>query len=126
MEADKLLELDRLIEKTVDGGCSTDEFIGGDDDLQVCVEMDGDDWQSTFFDELTNNPGQEEDDSEEDSDCIKSYKEAIENLEDIVLFLQHKGNTKEAMSLGTTIDDVCMCRNASTVQTTLDSFLSQR
>ena len=115
LEADKLLELDRLIEKTVDGGCSTDEFIGGGDDLQVCVEMDGDDWQSTFFDELTNNPGQEEDDSEEDSDCeteaeqdvvpkIKSYKEAIENLEDIVLFLQHKGNTKEAMSLGTTID----------------------
>jgi len=48
--------------------------------------MDGNDWQSTFLDKLTNDPGQEED---EDNDCeteddnagqdvvpkIKSYKE---------------------------------------------------
>jgi len=76
---------------------------------------------------------------EEDSDCeteddnagqdvvpkIKSYKEAIVALKGVVLFLQHKGNTKEAMSLGSTIDAICTCRNASTVQTTLDSFLSR-
>ena len=43
LEADKLLELGRLIEKTGDGGCSTDEFVGGDEDLPVCIEMDG--WQ---------------------------------------------------------------------------------
>ena len=57
---------------------------------------------------------------------IKSSKEAIVALEDVVLFLQHKGNTEEAMSLGSTIiDAICTCRNASTVQTTLDSFLSR-
>jgi len=137
LEADKLLELGRLIEKTGDGGCSTDEFVGGDDDLPVCIEMDGDDWQSAFLDELVNKSGQEED--EEDSDCkteddnagqdvlpkIKAYKEAIVALEDVVLSLQHKGNTEEAMSLGSTIDAICTCRNASTVQTTLDNFLSR-
>ena len=31
-------------------GCSTDKFVGGDDDLPVCVEMDGDNWQSAFLD----------------------------------------------------------------------------
>ena len=36
---------------------------------------------------------------------IKSSKEAIVALEDVVLFLQHKGNTEEAMSLGSTIID---------------------
>ena len=55
--------------------------------------MDGDDWQSTSLDELTNDPGQEED--EDDNDCetednnagvpkIKSYKEAIVAPEDVV------------------------------------------
>ena len=135
LEADKLVELGRLIEKTGDGDCSVDEFVGGDDDLRVCVEMDGDNWQSAFLDELINDPGQSED---EDSDYemeddsagqdvprIKSYKEAIMALEDVAQFLQHKGNTEEAMSLGSTIDAICMCRNASAVQTTLDSFLSR-
>jgi len=134
LEADKLVELGRLIEKTG----SVDEFVGGDDDLAVCVEMDGDNWQSAFRDELINDPGQDED--EEDSNCgmeddsasqdvmprIKSYKEAIMALEDVAQFLhcQHKGNTEEATNLGSTIDAICICRNASTVQTTLDSFLS--
>ena len=131
------MELGRLIEKTGDGDCSVDKFVGGDDDLAVCVEMDGDNWQSAFLDELINDPGQDED--EEDSDCemeddsagqdvvsrIKSYKEAIMALEDVAQFLQHKENTEEAMSLGSTIDAICTCRNASTVQTTLDSFLSR-
>jgi len=59
-----------------------------------------------------NNPGQEEDEEdEEDSNCkteddnagqdvvpkIKSYKETIVALEDVVLdILKHKGNTEEA------------------------------
>ena len=139
LECDKLLELGRLIEKTADDGCSTVEFVAGDDDLLVCVEMDDDNWQSVFLDELTNDPGQKED--EEDSDCeidddsanqmsevllkIKSYKEAMVALEDVVLFLHHKGDTEETMSLGSTIDAICMRRSAATVQITLDSFLDQ-
>ena len=136
LEADKLLELSTLIEKTGHGGCSTEEFVGGDDDLPLCIEIDGDDWQSAFLDELANDVGQ--DDDEEDSDGeteddnagedvapkIISYKEASMVLEDVVNFLQHKGNMKDALSLGSTIDTMCVCRKASTTQTTLDSFLN--
>ncbi len=100
--------------------------------------MDDDNWQSVFLDELTNDPGQEE--HEENSDCeveddsasqelldilpqIKSFKEAIVALEDVVLFLQKNGKTEEAMTVGSTIDDICKCRSASTVQTTLERFV---
>ena len=85
-----------------------------------------------------NDPGHEED--EEDSDCemedgsasqellevlpqIKSFKEAIVALEDVVLFLQKKGKTEEAMTVSSTIDDICKCRSASTIQTTLERFV---
>ena len=135
LQADNLLELGKLIEKTGDEGCSSNEFTCGDDHLPVCEEMDNDNWQSVFLDELTNDPEKEE--GEEDSDdensaeqevlpCTKSYKEAIVALEDILLFLQQKGNTQEVMSLGSIIDSVCKCRNASTVQTTLDRFFGQQ
>ena len=46
-------------------------------------------------------------------------------VEDVVKFLQHQGNTEEALNLGCTVDGICMCRNASTIQTTLESFLSR-
>ena len=65
-----------------------------------------------LVDELTNDP--EKQYSEEDSDDemeddsteqevlphTKSYKEAIVGLEDILLFIQQKGSTQEAMSHG--------------------------
>ena len=59
LQADNVLELG-------DEGCSSNEFACGDDDLPVCAEMDDDNWQSVFLDELTNDPEKEE--GEEDSD----------------------------------------------------------
>ena len=47
------MELGKLTEKTGDEGCSSNEFACGDDDLPVCTEMDNDNWQSVFLDELT-------------------------------------------------------------------------
>ena len=47
---------------------------------------------------------------------IKSCREAIVALKDVVLLLKHKGNTEEAMSLVSTMDAVYTCRNPSTVQ----------
>ena len=46
LEADERMELETLIEKTGDGGCTVDEFLNGDSDLLVCVEMDDDNWHS--------------------------------------------------------------------------------
>ena len=40
---------------------------------------------------------------------LKWYKQAIMVLEDVVKFLQNKGNMEEALSLGCTIDGICMC-----------------
>ena len=46
------MELDRLIEKTGDGGCMLDEFLTGDSSLPVCMETDNDNWHTAFFEEL--------------------------------------------------------------------------
>ena len=54
LQADNLLELGKLIEETCDSGCSSNEYACGDDDLPVCAEKDGNNWQSVFLDELTN------------------------------------------------------------------------
>ena len=62
LQADNLLELGKLIEETGDSGCSSNEFACGVDDLPVCAEMDADNWQSVFLDELTNDPDKEEGD----------------------------------------------------------------
>ena len=89
-----------------------------------------DDWQSTFLEMNSRTLKGKRKTKKICSDCgtkndnagqnvvpkIKSYKEAIVALEDVVLFLKHKGNTEEAMSLGSTIDAICTCRNASTIQ----------
>ena len=46
--------------KTGDGGCTADEFLTGDSDLPVCVEMDDDNWDTTFLEELGNDQNCEE------------------------------------------------------------------
>ena len=43
----------------------------------------------------------------------------------VIMIILVKGNTQEVMSLGSIIDSVCKCRNASTVQTTLDRHFGQ-
>ena len=35
-----------------DGSCTVDEFLTGDSDLSVCVEMDDDNWDTRFLEEL--------------------------------------------------------------------------
>ena len=38
--------------KISDGSCTVDEFLTGDSDLSVCVEMDDDNWDTRFLEEL--------------------------------------------------------------------------
>ena len=47
-------------------------------------------------------------------------------LEDILLFLQQKGSTQEAMSHGAVIDSICKCKNDSIIQTTIDKYFGQQ
>jgi len=71
-------KLEDLIEKTGDGGCKVDEFLTGDSDLPVCVEMDDDNWDTTFLEELGNDQNFEEvagrDSDDEEPPKLKSYK----------------------------------------------------
>jgi len=64
------------------------------DDPPVCVEMDDEKWENTFLEELTAAEGEAEDASQkmdkddeyDDSPVIpklKTYKEAINSLEDV-------------------------------------------
>lgn len=99
------MELNRLIEKTGDGGCMLDKFLTGDSYLPVCMEADDDNKQTTFFEELagthTSQPEEEdeeiEDENEDEASKIKSYKEAINALEDVSQFLEYKGHGQETL-----------------------------
>ena len=50
LEADMRMEVQSLIEKTMptDGRCNLDEYLSGDDNLPVCMELDSDSWEADF------------------------------------------------------------------------------
>ena len=99
-ECDLRQEMDSLIEKTMpaDGGCTLKEYLEGDNELQVCMDKGGDDWEARFFQELGDEDKQQDGDDEIDEDDViemdvepppkvKNFKEAIEALEDVNHFL---------------------------------------
>lgn len=109
LEAGARFEMECLIEKTMPAGgsCALDEYLKGDDDLPVCVELD-DSWENEFLEQL----GQEDLNDNNDEDIIKpilkipSYKEAIESLEHVQFFLESEGYIQEALHVGSAVDTV--------------------
>ena len=81
----------------------------------VIIEMDDENWEHTFLEELTLPEGEADDDSqeidEEDYEFddgpvipkLNTYKEAINSLEDMCQFLGHKGHGTEALSIGSVL-----------------------
>lgn len=74
-----------------DGRCTLKE---GDNELQVCMDKGGDDWEARSFQELGDEDKQQDGDDEIDEDDeiemdvepppkVKNFKEAIEALEDV-------------------------------------------
>ena len=135
-DIDEDLELQHLIEQTGCENCTPQEFISGDDDLPVCVEMDDENWENTFLEELTAAEGEAEDASQEmDEDDeyddgpvvpkLKTYKEAINSLEDVCQFLEHKGHGIEALSIGSSIDHIVALKNSNSRQATLYEYITQ-
>ena len=80
--------------------CSAVDYIKGDNDLAVCVDLDDDKWEENFMDNLTTYEDvpvmPEEESDHEDFDLlppspkIKSYREALQSLEDIHIFLDRR------------------------------------
>ena len=51
MESEKHQEIQDIFDKTVTAQvcCSAVEYLNGDNDLPVCVELDNDTWEDNFF-----------------------------------------------------------------------------
>ena len=85
---------------------SVDEYIDGDNFLPTCVDIDGEDWDESWLNCLADEPepsstSQVSDDEDEEQDeeldlpptqpKLKSFKQAMESLEDVKIFLEHSG-----------------------------------
>ena len=90
--------------------------------MMISVEMDDENWENTFLEELTaaeedaSQEMDEEDDAFDDSPVIpklKAYKEAINSLEDVCQFLEHKGHGIEALSIGLSINHIVALKNSN-------------
>ena len=84
--------------------CSVEEHVNGDNSLSVCVDMDDDQWDASFLDSLTEEEepvtaGEEE---EEEFNVpppvpkLQSFKEAVQALDDIKVFLEDHGHFEQA------------------------------
>lgn len=97
-------KLQTLMEQTegTDHCCSPQQFVTGDDDLPICMEMDDENWEATFLEELVvGNDDNEKDDGEdnegENDDAtnnqpppkVMTYNDALDN---VCQFLEEKGH----------------------------------
>lgn len=103
-------------EQTGCESCTPQEFISGDADLPVCVEMDDENWENTFLEELTAAEGEAEDASQE---MDKNDDGPVVPKEDVCQFLEHKGHEIEALSIGSSIDHIVALNNSNSQQATL-------
>ncbi len=121
-----------MIEKTMpSGGCDVAEYLHGEDDLPVCLELDTDSWEADFLDQLGED---EEVTNEEEEDelldvqppppKIKNFKEAVQSLEDVQQFLEGLGNLEGALEIGSAVDTMTIFKMKSSRQTTLLSYFS--
>ena len=136
--ADECMALQGLIDKTMSGheACPLEEYVNGDSDLPVCLDVDDNSWENTFFAHLGEEEEASEDEENDDQDDqetvddepplkVKTYKEANEFLEEVQRFLENQGHMKEALRIGSIVDDVSCLQLAATKQTTLDSWLNR-
>ena len=135
-ECDLQHELESLIDKTMpsDGRCTVKEYLERDNDLQVCMDKDDDEWEANFFEELGENDSEQEDDEVDEDEPIemdveplgpkvKSFKEAILALEDVNHFLESHGFIQASSMVGSIVDEVAGLKAQSTTkQTTIRDF----
>ena len=141
LEADKRMELQTLIEQTGCEGCTVDQYLTGDSDLPVCMEIDDDNWEAAFLEELEEHQqvedcGQVDGDSDDEDDStanteepfpkLKTYKEAITSWEEVSRFLEYKGHGDEALSIGSTIERIVNLKHTFARQATLHDYFTQK
>ena len=114
---------------------SSEEYVNGDNDLALCVDLDDQKWEENFMDNLVQeeiaDTTEEESDVDEEFDIslpspkIKSYREAIQSLEDSQIFLDSRGCLEAATHVSSnSLINLVACHHVSNLtQTTLDQYV---
>ena len=104
----------------------------------LCRDSDETCWEESFFanlrqdqeDDHEETSGDEEEDEQENPILhgapllvVNSYKQANECLEGVQRFLQSKGRSQDAFTIGSVVDNITSLQLAASRQTTLDSWL---
>ena len=124
-DCDLLEEMERLLQMAMpsERRCTLTEYLEGDNDLQVCMEVGSEDWEEDFFQQLRGKDEEPDNDSEDDdiddddedmiemdleppSPKVKTFKEAVEALEEVSKFLENRGYVQAHSMLGSVIDEV--------------------
>ena len=133
-EEDELLHLMNAVQG-LDGACTVQEMMTAENEVPICSEFSDDTWDEQFMTELQPNSSEacvssDEDECEQDipeppAKRVKMYKEAVECLEDVRLFLEQKGHTELATEADILVNKVsqlqCSQMNCS-VQSSITSY----
>ena len=133
-EEDELLHLMNAVQGS-DGACTVQEMMTAENEVPICSEFSDDTWDEQFMTELQPNSSEtcvssDEDECEQDipeppAKRVKMYKEAVECLEDVRLFLEQKGHTELATEADILVNKVsqlqCSQMNCS-VQSSITSY----
>ena len=112
--------------------CSMSNYINGDNELQVCADLDDDHWEDSFMESLTQQeatPAAEDSDPGDDIDVpppvpkIKDFKEAVQTREDLQNFLESRNCLEMAAKTNTLINEVAAYQASTMRQTTLTHSL---
>ena len=108
----------------VHGVC--EEYVNGDSDLPVCVDVDDNSWESTFFLHLCQEDEEGSEDENDDQDegtvddepplKVTTYNEANKFLEEAQRFLENQGHLTEALKIGSIVDNVSQLQLVPTRQ----------
>ena len=114
--------------------CSASEHVNTDDDLPVCIDLNGDDWEHNFLAQLgqpATNEEEEEKDEDDDHELdkepvltIHTFSEAMASLDNVKLFLESKSCIHEAITIGSAMDGVASANIRCMRQTKLLDFVS--
>ena len=132
-DLDEATSLAPLITSTMgtQGTCSVSEYINGDNDLPICTDLDNDHWEDDFMDSLSQDPVNiPEDDSDPKSDSdldhpepvIKNFKEAVETLENVQVFLDSRNCLEMATKTSTLLTEVAAVQFSFLHQSALPQY----
>ena len=110
VDIDDTVQLGSLIDSAMSGSnYSAEEYVTGEDAHPVCADFDCEDWDENWLNSLNDNPSSDTGDNP-DSDTgdtgevdydllppppkLTCFKQAIEALEDVQVFLEYRGYEK--------------------------------